>query len=352
MLWTIAPEQLRLIYGIACGLSIFTCLFFVVTIVYYRLMRTALMKQVVYLCLSDTLVYLWELSWCPSLVHVDSMCIDLRTCTLYYATLRTLQMASVLWTTHIAVGCALAVSGRTMKAYSFPAVSFLAFVLCSFTWIAAASGGYVPAEYGKTYPCQCMWSLHPDAVWTTVVGILLLIIVSAYFITLWRIHRLSSAAAVYAKLYRVLSYVGVFGVCYAPYVSLQGAWDAESLKHLAVNDAFYQIIYLLYLLAGAFNVLAYGIHHWDAACWRRRNRSWHVTGNEARVVTFGPHATSIITSSSLTSPNDESPRALTLCSSSSADCLASVTPAEDPMNMDSISPPQDVMTATHAYGCF
>lgn len=347
------PELLARIYGFASGLSIITCVSFAVIIIYHRLMRTALMKQVVYLCLSDTLVYCWELTWCTSNVHVPVVCLDFNTCTLYYAMLRTLQMASVLWTTHIAVGCAFAVSGRSLPAFSFPAVSFLALLLCSVSWIAASTGGYVPGQSGKTYPCQCMWTVHPDTVWTVVVGLLLGIILSAYVHTLWRICRLSTAAAVTAKLYRVLSYVAVFGICYAPYVVLQGAWDTESLAQLARSNAFYQIIYLLYLLAGFFNVVAYGIHHWDAACWRRRNRgsSWHVTGNEARVVTFGPNATSILTISSLARSSEDSPHAVTLCSPSSVHLASVAAAADDPATTDNCNVQQDVMTATHAYGC-
>lgn len=372
------PSPLAQIYIIAVGVSVISCLVFAVVICYNRLLRTALMKQVFFLCISDLLVYCWEIAWCPSLVHVYA-CLDRMTCTLYYPILRVLQMASVLWITHISVCVALVVSVQPIvPCVGFVSVSFEALLLCSPALVAGLTSGYVPVEPGVDYPCRSTWFIHPDTIWTIEVGVLLSIAIGSYIYTLRRICKLSTAAAVTAKLYRVLIYVAVFCICYAPYVVLQGLKGAPDLARLAKSSPGYQIMYLCYLLAGACNVAAYGIHHWDAACWRRRGRGRVVNGNEGRVVTFLPNTQ--CTPSSMTSTTDEESdhRGTTSMSTDSpalttsvgiscrqwSSTLLSAPPEETPEETpeaegvqdgqveDNPAFVQDVMDAAKAYGCF
>merc|ERR1719478_604144 len=105
------PGAIAIAYKVTASLSIAACLTFAVVILWNKLLKTALMRQVFCLCVSDLLVYSWELAWCPSLLNMYPHCIgmeqDALTCNLFYPMLRTLQMASVLWTTHIAIGVAL-----------------------------------------------------------------------------------------------------------------------------------------------------------------------------------------------------------------------------------------------------
>lgn len=281
----------------------------------------------------------------------------------FYPTLRTLQMASVLWTTHIAVGVACVVSGKHILCIGFfPAVSFAAVLLCSYHWAAGLMQAFVPAKPGTEYPCISTWQIHPDAVWTVEVGMLLLVIVGAYINTIWRICRLSTAAVVSAKLYRVLIYVAVFGVCYAPYVLLQGLHRSVYLAELVGKSPSYQIIYCMYLLTGFCNVAAYGIHHWDASCWRRRRLHLCGTGNEMRVVMFlpsRPQERAYSCDSQNSASNPSTPNA---SCSATHDCSVAFNEVESEiLTMSSIrselqtplpqAQDQVVVNAAKAYGC-
>lgn len=370
------PESLPMakVFYTAVSISVIACIAFAVVIVYNKLLRTPLMKQVLCLCLSDILVYTWELAWCPSLLSMYPHCLNTMTCQMFYPMLRTLQMASVLWTTQIAVGVALVVSARsTRHCGRFGLFTpFVAVLLCSWAWIAGMTDGYEVVSADGYNVCQSTWSIHPDTIWSIEVLILLLVIVSAYIHTVWHIWKLSTAAAVTAKLYRVMIYVAVFGCCYAPYVILQGLTNSVDLAKLARTSPFYQSVYILYLLAGACNVAAYGIHHWDGACWRRRRRRRNsAAGNEVRVVTFLPNArvdmsrsatssgaSSGVMDDSVLHPECEAREAANTESTS----LGLGSTMEDPM--DSISGDamacadtidalltQTVMDAAEAYGC-
>lgn len=310
------PEPLGVVraYQTAVLISIITCLVFGVIILKHRLLRTVLMRQVFCLCLSDLLVYIWEGSFCCSLVHISGICIDYgRACDLYYPVLRTLQMSSVVWTTQIAVGVALAVSGCLLKVSTGMhfAIWLICVLLCGPCWLAGLTQAYVSVKAGKNYPCEAVWQVQPDSLWTAVVCTQLLVILIAYAITVVRIFRFSTGAVVTAKLYRVLLYVAVFSTCYAPYVVLQGLTDKAYLDKLAAESQLYQVIYMLYLCAGACNVAAYGVHHWDASCWRRRGLGRLAVGNEMRVVTFLPQHTSVAASSLSSSMSTASPAATT-----------------------------------------
>merc|ERR1719181_2469694 len=133
-------------------------------------------------------------------------------------------MASVLWITQIAVGVALVVSAKHTASCGVCglATPVAAVLLCSSHWVQVMTGGYERARVEGFEVCMATWEVHPDTIWTVEILSLLLVIVSAYIHTLCRIWKLSTAAAVTSKLYRVMIYVAVFGCCYAPYVVLQG----------------------------------------------------------------------------------------------------------------------------------
>eukprot|EP00927_Polykrikos_kofoidii_P078203 TRINITY_DN7504_c0_g1_i1.p1 TRINITY_DN7504_c0_g1~~TRINITY_DN7504_c0_g1_i1.p1 ORF type:complete len:355 (+),score=29.37 TRINITY_DN7504_c0_g1_i1:180-1244(+) len=273
-----------------CLLSASSCLLFVIYVVRKGLVRTTLMKQVVALCICDMLTNLWEMFHCQSYINFPGVCVDVAGCAGFLPTLRTLQTASALWCTQVAVGIFMAVSQTSLAPFRYICLVWpLAVLLNAFFWITAFGGDVWDGGGDWCAFSPDGWPIVPDTVFMIELYLLFCVILFSYVHACKSISLLSNSAVLRRTAHRALSYVVIFIVCYIPYMTLQGA-TPQSRRHDLFVHATYtplsvveQITYLLYCCTGFFNVLGYGLRHWDVGYTLRRADSG---SREARVVTF------------------------------------------------------------------
>lgn len=272
-------DYLLTTYRIAAGVSMSSCLGFCVFVFAKRLQRTVLVKQVLFLCLSDFLVLCWEALTCVSLVHFQE-CVGRQegdAVDWLFPLLRTLQLSSVLWSTLIALGVAATVRGKRLQlSCRMHLVWPCAALLSSAHWIVGLQ------LMGDGWPPPRV----PEDIFMVEVLLLLIIVLVAYMDALVRIHRLSTFAVLRRSLHRILHYVSIFFVFYVPYIVTQALASYEQrCQWNRDGQPIYVVVYLLYFLLGVANVSAYGWNHWDGG-WRseRRVRSFSNTGDRPAYV--------------------------------------------------------------------
>lgn len=307
-------EGWAFVYRTAAVLSLAMYVTLAAIVFYKRLWHTTLMKQVFCLCTCDFVVMVWEIVSCTSWLHFVGFCWS--NCQYFDAVLRTLQMASSLWATQIAVGVAFVMNGRMvpfrrLMQNVWPMIPLSA-LLCCLSWIQAFRDEWLHVNDTSPYCENREGTMNANAPYTFFVLLCLLVIVAAYANTCWRLYRLSSEVVRWRKLRRAVSYIMVFLVCYMPYALVQGFNSTEEMYGLMRTSVAYRVIYLLYSLVGAGNVAAYGFHHWDTGWFRRAYTApRQLAGQEIRVVMFASRVsrpgtsgnTSVLTSG-LTSSDD------------------------------------------------
>eukprot|EP00927_Polykrikos_kofoidii_P075394 TRINITY_DN7156_c0_g1_i6.p1 TRINITY_DN7156_c0_g1~~TRINITY_DN7156_c0_g1_i6.p1 ORF type:complete len:321 (+),score=20.07 TRINITY_DN7156_c0_g1_i6:90-1052(+) len=245
------------------------------------LVQTMLMRLVVCLAISDLMVVFWELLDCNSVVNrPGKFCIH-GPCSLGEPFYRTFQMASFMWTTLISIFIFVVLSGRSQTCFQYTCYFWiLAPLLCVVNWV----GG------GQQSQGWC----GPVFEWANEVRLMeyalcVIICLWCYLHALYLSWKSSSSVVMRRILHRCMLYVAFFLMTWGPYVLLGVFGNHSETKDYVLetgpNALLNRTIYLLYSLSGTCNVIAYGIHHWDAACWGR-NHDGALEPREVRVVRF------------------------------------------------------------------
>jgi len=251
--------------------------------------QSLLLRQVAFLCLSDSLVHLWELSVCRSWARVKNYCVSFGGCGFLYPLLRTLQVSSILWTAQLTLALMMGVRHSIYVdniARFMHMVWPVAISLNIPQWAAGATGAFVESRH-----CDTTWAVSPDAIFAAEFCLILAGIFACHGQTFWRLHQRSTAAALTRHSLRASRYVGVLCVSYFPWVICQAVPSTQRMKEVAYNP-YWQVMFFGYMLTGMLNTLAYGYYYWQPKCCRRAARvGWRTTSptsfrNEARVVMF------------------------------------------------------------------
>lgn len=311
------PQQVAVAFRVALIMSLAAYVLFTGVVLRRRLLRTRLMRQIFCLCTCDFLVCLWELISCGSIVHFEHRC--WQNCSLFLPLLRTLQMASALYTGHIAVSTALIVHGKGLPSWwSTLLVLPLAPLMSLSLWLETFAGEWHVISPKESQFCGPREGTNPDVAWQACILVVLGLTTLAYVYSAVRLGRLSSTTVAARKLKKVLAYVMVFLLCYLPYSIGQNNDGTETVEEKYSKGkvaTWYLCFYFLYMLTGACNVAVYAYHHWDATLWQRHRAIQGDGAAGLRVVMFGSR-----TSRTISGPGSEvTPVAESVASSTSTD---------------------------------
>eukprot|EP00927_Polykrikos_kofoidii_P050692 TRINITY_DN44585_c0_g1_i1.p1 TRINITY_DN44585_c0_g1~~TRINITY_DN44585_c0_g1_i1.p1 ORF type:complete len:295 (-),score=22.15 TRINITY_DN44585_c0_g1_i1:266-1150(-) len=248
-----------------------SCVLFAIVIIWYRRCSTTLMKCVLFLCLTDASIDIWEMNSCKSYLGNAGVCIDYD-CNVHMPVLRTLQTADLLWCTSVALAIFLTVSRKDFGLFRYKqCVWLLAVLLSSGHWIAGLMGAYSMTESGY---CEESLRISPDLTFMMLVCSFLCFNVVIYVRSISILSQMSNSVVLQRTLHRALGYVSICVICVLPTVIIDACCDEgpEPLSFLSST---------MYFLTGFCHVFAYGYHHWDISCWTRQD-----VGREPRVITF------------------------------------------------------------------
>eukprot|EP00927_Polykrikos_kofoidii_P008916 TRINITY_DN13715_c0_g1_i2.p1 TRINITY_DN13715_c0_g1~~TRINITY_DN13715_c0_g1_i2.p1 ORF type:complete len:376 (-),score=7.83 TRINITY_DN13715_c0_g1_i2:274-1233(-) len=280
---------------VAALLSLGLCTVFVTVVIYSGRQSTMLMKCVVCMCISDALICFWELVACVSSISNSGLCLQSISCNVHMPILRTLQTTEALWCAMVAVGIFMTVSGRKIGYFRYMHVVWpLALLIEAPAFIAAMCGAYVNAADDGW--CLVQFPVFPDIFLLFAHITTLCVIVGTYIRSVFIVFRLSNHRVFLRTVNRAISYVAIYVFCLLPYVVSNVFWGTLP-KTVFFDMVLNRVLYFFYFMTGSFHVIAYGINHWDSACWSRHARGEH---HEARIVTFATALESGIATSTRT----------------------------------------------------